>query len=68
MQQVFEGVGHWHLFLGGGFAPDRRQAGSHGDFTVHESSAVPVGAGLPAMGRPAAPVQMFKGYDYAASR
>ncbi|RFP98442.1 hypothetical protein D0O09_28180 [Pseudomonas putida] len=68
MQQVFEGVGHGQLFLGGGFAPDRRQASSHRYCTGLETCGVPVGAGLPAMGRTAAPIQFIKGYDYAASR
>ncbi|RII75742.1 hypothetical protein D0894_20075 [Pseudomonas monteilii] len=68
MQQVFEGVGHCQQFLGGGFAPDRRQTSSHRYCTGLETSGVPVGAGLPAMGRTAAPMQVIKGYDYAASR
>ncbi len=51
------GIGRWRRcwldrqgLHGTGFAHDRRQASSHIDRIVFKSCAVPVGAGLPAMG------------------
>ncbi|SUD71065.1 Antitermination protein [Pseudomonas putida] len=55
--RVSEGTGRWRRcwpsrqgLHGTGFARDRRQASSHVDRIVFKSCAVPVGAGLPAMG------------------